>query len=527
MKNDEKYLRFHSTIAEVKTRKGESVLRYRGNDKRNHYIASSLEPDGGKSELITRDGFSGALAAAQVIKTTWSELKALRDGGELIPGSLYRITDYQCTTTQENTRSAGHQFDIVLLALSENKLAEEGWAMEHPTDVYDVTFDDGVTKKCYLNFDIPLANGQVVNIVDVETLQGIRNVNIENLNIDREAKTAITEDFDSTELTTEDFDSTELTTEGLQYNYFQNSNLSAWKVWYCLDNDTSRFPWAQRHQEGSPACITRKKQTNIDVNEFVRNSEIDFIGIKRNYYGWTYNNTNIFTESETPSNGDSVYDAGESNHEGWEVATFNEGSPQIDEGKGVIYRLIDEWNNDVAYDYKNIQFLKNFDSDALHIAEEGDEAWFYTFSNLDSYPDDIVDGSVTGESFYNRIESTFYPFIGTPIPINIFIGSASFCKISDSYNTLVYFGANVTIGSCCENITIDSPNNGIYQITIPPNCNDLEIIDGAAAGNNPFEVTLLNAAGDVSITESGIYYMSGSTLTKLGASGGGIGFERP
>ena len=55
--------------------------------------------------------------------------------------------------------------------------------------------------------------------------------------------------------------------------YFANSDLNAWKIWYCLDNDTTRFDWAD--------------ETN---------------------------------------------------------------------GKGVIYRMIDEFNNDVPYDFKNIQF---------------------------------------------------------------------------------------------------------------------------------------------------------------------------
>ncbi len=246
------YRKFRKGFYETLSEKGASVLRYRGADNKEHYIAA-----GDSADVMPGGGMT---------KVTWQELKDKRDAGKLTPGALYRITDYQCTTTQVNTRSAGHQFDIVLLALSEDKLAEEGWAMEHPTDVYDVTFDDGVTKKCYLNFDIPLSNGSpVVNIVDVETLQGIRNVNIENLNIDREAKTAITEDFDSTELAT----------EGLQYNYFQNSNLSAWKVWYSLDNDKDRFAWA---------------------------------------------------DSEN--------------------------------GKGVIYRMIDEHNNDCPYDFKNIQFKR-------------------------------------------------------------------------------------------------------------------------------------------------------------------------
>ena len=57
--------------------------------------------------------------------------------------------------------------------------------------------------------------------------------------------------------------------------YFSNSNLVAWQLWYCLDNDTNRFSWAD--------------STN---------------------------------------------------------------------GKGVIYRMIDEYDNDCPYDFKNIQFKR-------------------------------------------------------------------------------------------------------------------------------------------------------------------------
>ena len=103
------------------------------------------------------------------VKVTWQELKNLRDTNKLIPGAHYRITDYITTTKQTDTNSAGHQFDVIVLALSENKLAEEGQAMEHPTDIYDVTFNDGVTKKCYIykkdEFDC--------NIVECSSLLGI------------------------------------------------------------------------------------------------------------------------------------------------------------------------------------------------------------------------------------------------------------------------------------------------------------------------------------------------------------------
>lgn len=130
------------------------------------------------------------ITSTTIIEITWSDLKAKRDAGELTLGQLYRIIDYQCTTTESNTSSAGHQFDIIVLALTNNTLSEQAWAALHNGDTY-----------------------------------------------------------------------------------FANNNLSAWKLWYCLDNDTTRFAWAD--------------STN---------------------------------------------------------------------GKGVIYRMIDEFNNDVPYDFKNIKF---------------------------------------------------------------------------------------------------------------------------------------------------------------------------
>lgn len=131
---------------------------------------------------------SKIISLAQSI--TWGDLKSKRDARNLIPGTYYRITDYQCTTTQNNTKSAGHQFDIIIRADDARVLNEEAIAVKHEGDTY-----------------------------------------------------------------------------------FANSNLSAWKIWYCLDNDTERFAWAD------------------------------------------------------PTN-----------------------------GKGVIYRMIDEFNNDIPYDFKNIQF---------------------------------------------------------------------------------------------------------------------------------------------------------------------------
>ena len=197
----------------------------------------------------------------------WSSLKELRDNGKLIEGTQYRITDYQCTTVQEDTQSAGHQFDIIVTADSNNKLNEVARAIQHDGDTY-----------------------------------------------------------------------------------FSRSKLEAWKIWYRLDNDTTHFAWADA--------------TN---------------------------------------------------------------------GKGVIYRMIDEWNNDCPYDFKNIQFKRykitkanssdlvgkylgldeNRNPASINV-DKNDSKMFYTFSYLGAFQEltgyegnVLEDASIIGNTLASDVSSPY------------------------------------------------------------------------------------------------------------------------
>lgn len=66
----------------------------------------------------------------------YGELKAIKDAGNLIPGQWYRITDYVTTTMQEDTQSAGHQFDILVMATGKTTLCEKAFAVQHEGDEY-------------------------------------------------------------------------------------------------------------------------------------------------------------------------------------------------------------------------------------------------------------------------------------------------------------------------------------------------------------------------------------------------------
>lgn len=70
------------------------------------------------------------------IQTTYAQLKTLRDGKKLVPGQLYRITDFVTTSTQTDTRSAGHPFDIIVVADNEGTLNENAHACLHTGDTY-------------------------------------------------------------------------------------------------------------------------------------------------------------------------------------------------------------------------------------------------------------------------------------------------------------------------------------------------------------------------------------------------------
>lgn len=251
-------------------------------------------------------------AASSIIEITWSDLKAKRDAGELTPSQLYRITDYQCTTVESNTRSAGHQFDIIVLALSKNTLSEQAYAALHNGDTY-----------------------------------------------------------------------------------FANNNLSAWKLWYCLDNDTNRFDWAD----------------NTSGN-----------------------------------------------------------------GRGVIYRMIDEFNNDIPYDFKNIQFI-NLLSNTTY------PYYYYTFASANAKDNTDYSLSATRNIYSNKI----LPYRnGSKQSLNCILFIDSYC-----YGNIFGIGCNNNFfkGSCASNTFGDYCDSNIFGTSCSNNTfgnNCRENIFGDRCKNNIF-----------------------------------------
>ena len=224
---------------------------------------------------------------------TYTDLIKFRDNAQLTSGRLYRITDYVTTTTQEGTKSAGHPFDVIVLALSENELLEHAWAIQHEGD-----------------------------------------------------------------------------------EYFANSDLNAWKIWYCIDNDTARFEWAD--------------ETN---------------------------------------------------------------------GKGVIYRMIDEFNNDVPYDFKNIQFKYHINIIYPY--------YYYTFASSNVKNNTDYSLSITHGCYSNTIKE-YINSDKRSLNCIIFIGPSCYNNSFDAgchenilehlcYNNSFGNGCSInTLGSSCDNNSFGS-----------------------------------------------------------------------
>ena len=348
-------------------------LRYKGRDGRYHFLDTKEMPDSDTNSV------------------TYGQLVEMRQAALLEPGMLYRITDYATTTVQENTRSAGNQFDIVVMALDSKTLAERAWAMPHDGD-----------------------------------------------------------------------------------EYFKNSKLEAWQLWYSLDNDTDRFVWAD------------------------------------------------------PVN-----------------------------GKGVIYRMIDEHNNDCPYDFKNIQFkrwaitaltsgsdemkaaliydadenpvyfgAKAYDSPVISGATLDDDNYIfaYTFDgalkdaegNITHYdvsaapfvgPQEFIDYMIEQEMGEDIADVCYDNFIGNygemdiegdnlapglTLPNNVFFNS-SHCYFDEdedywSYafancygNSLKSYCSNNTFGNSCQNNTF---GNNCYNNTFGNDCGNNTF--GNGCGGNTF-----------------------------------------
>lgn len=89
-------------------------------------------------------------------QVTYSELVELRDNGELVSGKYYRIIDYVATANSEsNYTPTNIPLDIIIMALTEDTLCEEGYAVKRSGYNYTSNINDAFkrTNKIYYSLD--------------------------------------------------------------------------------------------------------------------------------------------------------------------------------------------------------------------------------------------------------------------------------------------------------------------------------------------------------------------------------------
>jgi hypothetical protein len=158
-------------------------------------------------------------------------------------------------------------------------------------------------------------------------------------------------------------------------------------------------------------------------------------------------------------------------------------------GKGVIYRMIDEWGNDCPYDFKNIKFTKPIFSET----DTPDSNLYYTFCLYDENSSNIKDVSIFENDYdvHNNVIKSYCPYGKQSLNRILFISTSIYEK-GFKYNTFgnecsnYKFGNNCqynTFGDCCCDNTF---GKGCSGNTFGRNC-----------GENTFGVNCIhNKLGD-------------------------------
>lgn len=398
---------------------------------------------------------------ANSIPVTYSELKSLRDEEKLIPGQKYRIIDYVTNVDKPNIKSAGHPFNIIVEALNENTLSEQAKAIQDEND-----------------------------------------------------------------------------------GYFDSENLSAWQLWYCLDNDESRFEWAIPTLYDSSSCVINSNLINGNAfktpfafsgymwNDPINGNEYESKVVNDLIYEWGFeeepngskslyllkSDVDIYNEEGTADINDKFYYRGVIEADGieydyWQKCEVDgngyflgdggthfalterivEGNIiEFKNGKGVIYRMIDEYGNDCPYDFKNIMFKR---------PNVEDNNYYFTFSWVQ---DDaiIIDASIFGNNDYlvndeGEIPGVFSNVIGkyiengiNKLPVNVFISDYNF-------ENGTYYGChNNILGDKCYSNTF---GNYCYDNTLGVGCINNSFGEGCyenSLGNGCYNNTFGNACYD-------------------------------
>ena len=399
------------------------------------------------------------------INVTYEELREMKNLGTLKKGAYYRITDYVTATTQSNTQSAGHPFDIIVMALDAHTLSEEAMAIQHEGDTYFANNNLAAWKVWY-NFDnntsrclwakkwvdeAPQKWSCLWGIIE-EKLNNDVSTNYTTAVVEGKTKylykpasptnyldgksfyeRAVTGSIDS-------YEGLIFEADGAPYYYDDDED----PMWYwegvgdirvktangtqiaTLHNDgeslfvDSRDSYYMYYIEFNPQPVEGEGEVYYytpiyGIEEWWENVQGGSANIYENI-PYTGSNDVLFYafDSVLPKSSKMVAEvySPETNkvylYEGGvlDTITYTAYTAPVEGHKGVIYRLIDEFGNDCPYDFKNIQFLNG-------------GTYFFTFSasgkdssllsrvcdnKIEHYSAKLLPTIFKAESKHNRIQ---------------------------------------------------------------------------------------------------------------------------
>ena len=274
-------------------------------------------------------------------------------------------------------------------------------------------------------------------------------------------------------------------------DYFYNNDLNAWKIWYCLDNDTDRFAWADNSNNGRGVIYRMIDEWNNDVPYdfkniiytvkqsfifkqlgnyylFNRDTSIDIQNINgKTYYGYitevtplywaenkcwiTEDNPNIYSKLYN-SNGIGIVAVGniiKVISDNYETYTFGKTSDLSKDGNC--------YNNTILPCYSSGILMLNIDTfnDKCHYNSLGKNCYFNTFK------DDCYNNSLGNNCCDNTIgTSCHYNSFGIDCLSNSF---GKYCE----YNSFGNECSDNTFGNYCRDNTF---GNGCYGNLFENHC---------------------------------------------------------
>ena len=450
------------------------------------------------TKTIGTEGDIVTNVTSPMIEVTYDELKELRDNSKLIPGYKYRIIDYYCGTTQEGTCSAGHIFDIIVEAIAANELNENARAIKHDGDTY---FANSNLNAWELKYSLD-NNGdrflwaQTVPMSAVTITFNNTEVSSTSLNLGTTATLTATVAPSNASNKTVIWTSSDSTIASVSNGYViakspgtatitaQAGDITATCTvvvpsppngeFYIINGDF--YLYLNHETETSPLSISNTGGTVSkdlylydayvpDANNWVNISAIEGmwyafetklassdVGNNVTLYGVISDGVNRFlyeesgTIMEMPMPLTGVVEMDLSNVD---IPEDIIAEPIMDNVlHGVIYYMKDEFNNECPYDFKNIQFLRDKDSNLSYSILSGSTP-IYTFTDYNS---NRSDASLNRSSDCFVHDNTISPVIVDDSQslnnICLILGTGNFKRC---YNNIFMAG--------CTNMTIYSNFN--------------------------------------------------------------------